>query len=566
MREAPNRGIGRRMKAAAITWIWMLVCGAAPGVSPGQAVAPTPAVEPAQEPADVDDSKGETQPLSLRYRFVERYAETADPAHPNWLTQYQVGVREKLKETREKAQGAPDKSETTLQTIYTERALKTTPNHVVTDVVRRYDRVNLTTSLADHRPFKNPGFLERLTLWYRLRPGRPVELSNLSNGRILRQMEFDRITQNPFLPQLATLLPTTPRRVGDRWAVPRGTIAVLFGEVPLDEGYEVEAELTDVRAAGPGSSSMTAVLAIKGQLVMMEGPLSLNAEIEFAFDAPPADAPAAPAAPGQPKPRPGVVEAEGWISKIRMAQVVTLPVPGDETGRLNLTRTRELIVERRARPSELGTEAAMPIPVPEAPPEDEAHTWVVYDDHQGRFHFAHPQNLRVVHVYPDGSVDLLDRRPDGQDAVSINFIPKTGDPSRDRVAADPNEHRRDLVQRWRAQGQEVQMGDSGWLKEADWSPLHRKVYRLEAALKPTGEQATIRGDRLYADYYVVQFTRDQNLVVTALTARDLHVPFREQAEGVIKSFTFGPSDAPVQPGSLPSPTGTAAETAPAPSP
>jgi hypothetical protein len=524
------------------SWAWLglgLACLLAVGAAPRIASAQAPADPTAADDAAVDDAgRGEVQPLSLRYRFAERYIETPDAAHPEWLTQYQVGVREKVKVVREKPQGAPARAETSLQTIYTERIMKSNPNRVATDVVRRYDRAVVSTTLPLRREYRNPKLLEQLSLWYRIQPGRPVELYNLTDGRVLRQIEFDRIIKNPFLPQLATLLPTTPRRVGDVWPVPRASTAVLLGEMPLEEGYQIDAELVDVHTTAPDSGAMTAVFGVKGHVNLIEGPIALNARVHFDFPAP---KPAQPGTP-QPKGRAGVVEAEGWISEIRMAEVMTTPLPDDETGRLNQTQTRELIVARRAGASEMGAEASLPLVAPEAPPQDEAHTWVTYDDPEGRFHLAHPQGLRIARAYPEGGVDLVDRRYDGQDVVSVALAPKTGEAESDRLAADPQEQRKALVEQWRSQGQEVLMGDAGWLKEEVWGPLGRKVYRIEAALKPAGSAPVVRGNRIYLDRYVVQFTRNETLIVTAMTTRDPHVPFRDQVESLIKSFTFGPSE------------------------
>jgi len=503
------------------------------------------AVAQGQEPA-----VGEIQPLSLRYKFVERYVEAPDPARPESLTQYQVGSREKIKMARDVPQGAPESLETTLQTIYTERVVKTRPNGSASDVVRRYDQARLSTTVPSVRQYQNPKLLEQLTIWYRVNPGAPVDIFNLTEGRPLRQMEFDRIIKNPFLPQLASLLPTTPRRVGDVWVVPRPVMALLLGDVPLEDDYDISAELLEVRGAPPGGTVLTAVLSVKGSLVMMEGPLALNGRVHFVFP-PPADKPAEDAgAASQPRRPSGIVEAEGHISEVRMAESAVIPL--DQEGRLKLTRSRELVLERR-----LGGESALAVVVPEAPIDDPAHTWVTYDEPQGRYHVAHPQGLRIAQVYPEGGVDLVDRRLDGQDVVQLTLVPKTGDAGKDRLAADPVEQQKALMDQWKKEGQDVLEGPAGWLDEADWKPLNRKVYRIEAALKPPAEEGgpPIRGGRIYLDRYIVQFTRDETLVVTAMTTRDPHVPFRDQVEDLIRSFAFGPSEG--------APTaGGAAETAP----
>lgn len=481
---------------------------------------------------------GEIQPLSLRYRFVEKYAETPDPAHPERLTQYRVGSREKIQIARDVPQGAPEQVQTTLQTIYTERVVKTRPNGSASDVVRRYDQARLSTTLPSVRQFQNPRLLEQLTIWYRLNPGRLVEIFNLTEGRPLRQLEFDRIIKNPFVPQLASLLPATPRRVGDVWVVPRGVMALLLGEPPLEDDYDINAELIEVRGAAPGATTLTAILGVKGTLSMMDGPIALNARLHFIFE-PPAEKPepAGSSAAASPKRPAGVVEANGYIGEVRMAESAVIPL--DQEGRLKMTRSRELVLERR-----ITGESVLPVVVPASPADDQARTWITYDDSQGRFHLAHPQNLRIARVYPEG-IDLVDRRLDGQDVIQLSLIPKTGDAARDRIAADPTQQQKILTDQWREEGQDVLQGPVGWLPEADWAPLNRKVYRLEAALKPRADAGDpqIRGGRIYLDRYIVQFTRDQTLMVTAMTTRDPHVPFRDQVEALIKTFAFGPSEA-----------------------
>lgn len=491
---------------------------------------------PAQQP-----ELGQIQPLSLRYKFVEKYAEAADPAHPERLTQYQVGTREKIQIARDVPQGAPERVQTTLQTIYTERVVKARPNGSASDVVRRYDQSRLSTTVPAVRQFRNPGLLEQLTIWYRVNPGKPVDLFNLTEGRPLRQQEFDRITKNPFVPQLATLLPSTPRRVGDVWVVPRAVMGLLLGEPPLDDEYDISAELIEVRGAAPGGTALTAVLGVKGSLMMMDGPLALNARVHFVFEPAAANSDAAAAAgattAAQPKRPAGVIEANGYISEVRMAESAVVPL--DQEGRLKMTRTRELVLERR-----LGGDSVLPVVVPDAPVDDPAHTWITYDDPQGGFHLAHPQNLRIAQVYPEG-IDLVDRRLDGQDVIQLSLLPKTGDAAKDRLAADPIQQQKALMDQWKAEGQDVLQGPAGWLPEADWASLNRKVYRLEAALKPPadGGDPQVRGGRIYLDRYIVQFARDETLVVTAMTTRDPHIPFRNQVELLIRTFDFGPSEA-----------------------
>src|SRR5262249_19116796 len=79
-------------------------------------------------PAPRGPAAGLAEPLSLRYRFSERYGVAEDPVHPELLVQYQVGVIETIRSETEKAQGAPDRTGYTYRLIYTERPAKTSRN------------------------------------------------------------------------------------------------------------------------------------------------------------------------------------------------------------------------------------------------------------------------------------------------------------------------------------------------------------------------------------------------------------------------------------------------------
>ena len=99
----------------------------------------------------------------------------------------------------------------------------------------------------------------------------------------------------------------------------------------------------------------------------------------------------------------------------------------------------------------------MPTPDPVA---NVANSWLLYDDPQGRFHLLHPQELRVD-AYPDGGIDLIDRRPDGQDVITIGLIAKTGDAQRDRNATDPIQVKKRLEDQWKQRGDKVVPGPVG---------------------------------------------------------------------------------------------------------
>ena len=180
------------------------------------------------------------------------------------------------------------------------------------------------------------------------------------------------------------------------------------------------------------------------------------------------------------------IDAKGYISKVSLAQEVSASLPGND-GRLKQTVRLERVLERRPV-SQAGVVAnILEVPTPD-PVANVANSWLIYDDPQGRFHLLHPQELRVD-AYPDGGIDLLDRRPDGQDVITIGLNAKTQDPQRDRLAADPIQAKKQLEDQWKQSGEKMVPGISGWLPETEWSPLKRKVYRIEAVLIPEGDRA-----------------------------------------------------------------------------
>jgi hypothetical protein len=325
----------------------------------------------------------------------------------------------------------------------------------------------------------------------------------------------------------------------------------LIGVEAENEDYDLNAELIEVRKS-PTDTALTALIEVKGTFVVLGCPTAVNAHLDFTFEPPAAAAPSAvppsnEAAKEQPagkealtaKTKAGLIEARGHISKVRMAHEFTVTMPGND-GRFKQTNTRRLLLERRidnqAGTGPLSVPAVLPTPTVE-------NSWLSYEDAQGRFHLLHPQEFRVTKAYPEGGVDLKNLRPDGQDVIEIALVPKTGDPQRDRIASDPVQQKKIEEDQWKNEGQVVFPGPAGWLPDAEWSPLGRKVYRFESALRPAGDgDQAPRGGRFYYDHYIVQFRRNETLRVVALTTQDPHLSFRNQVELVIKNFELGPSD------------------------
>jgi hypothetical protein len=567
----PRWSLGGRLAVGLLSILLVLGSGTVPVVrawaqdtqakteAPAKAEVPRESA-PAQLPQEPAPAAAEA--LSLRYRFIEKYSPTEDPSRPELITQYRVGVRETQKTDREKPQGAPDRIQISRQTIYTERAAQVGKLGEMLDAVRRYDTFRMKPS-ASPRPTKTPPF-EGLAIWYKRRPGQEPQILSLINGRALREFEYSEITKQVFLPSLPVLFPPTPRRVSDTWPISRQVAQYLVGELPDAEDYEMTGTLLEVRKTGAGTT-LTAVIGVSGQLNVSLGKSMLNAQIHFVFEPAPVVAPPpssgaspkpadSPTGRGRGQPEEGVVNARGWISRVLMAWTASNELPEDE-GRLKQTGTYELNLERRlvVAPNEAtgGQNATLTVPDP-VPTPDEANSWLVYEDDLGRFHFRHPQELKLN---PFGSidndyVDLVERHPKGDVRFGIHLQPKELDPARDRQSRDPDHHRRTLYSIWEKQHKDVVPGQTGWLPEPEWGSLKRKVYRIEAALKPKGQVPT-KAERLYLDYYLVVFSNNQSIVVTAMTEQDSNLKLRNQAENIIRSFQFGPLEGSAKPHATP---------------
>lgn len=513
--------------------------------------APTAQEEPATKKAPpavprVPQTKAEpaagsddVEALSLHYRFTEHYAPTPDPNHPELITQYRVGARETTKVSRENPGGAPIRAESVRQTIYTERVAKASRGGDLTDAIRRYDKFfykDYTDPKAGYHPPK--GAFQGLTLWVNERPGLSPLVIKLAPERPLQEFEYDTIVTLVSPSRLKGLFPPTPVRIGDTWRIPLPATIVILPELPDAEGYSIEGTLVEVHKAQQDRAH-EAVMEIQGQFTTIDGPSAVNARMTFLFTSPVAKPSAEATEKAAPRPRtnPGLVDARGQITDLRMARVLTSLIP-ETDGRLQQTTNYELHLARE--PTAGGGDPATLLPLPEDTPKpDETNSWILYDDPAGRFHFKHPQDLKLNTRSPDVDVEIRNIQGNHVDVFGLQLQPTEANTERERLFRDPEYHRRNLLSNWKKQGQDVVKGPIGWLPEADWAPYKRKVYRIEAALRPQG--AAPNTQRVYGDCYLAVFPSNKSFFVTTMTMQDPHVPFRDQVESVIKSFDFGPS-------------------------
>ena len=428
----------------------------------------------------------------------------------------------------------------------------------MTEVVRHYDKVDFKTTL-DIPQYKTK-LLEGLTILYR--PQAPIcrlRFCVLTPGRQLRPQEYIGGRAAGVPPSLSMHLALQAQPGGRHLA---GSARGGLGSARRSAGRRgLRSDRRDSRSSQERAGSVDdAVIGVKGQLVVPEGPCGINAQVQFTFVPSEVTAPTALAprdettkekAPGTTSQLHPAVASRG--SSMPRATSARSPwrrrcpgrCPGND-GRLKGNIRRELVLERRI-PAQAGGDAR-PSEVPN--PDTRSHDCELVADLRRSpgdgSTSCTPRSCTWRRAYPDGGIDLLDRRPDGQDVIQVSLNAKTQDPQRDRLAADPIQAKKQLEDQWKQRGEKVVPGPSGWLPEADWSPLKRKVYRESrphSFLRVTERPAS---GRIYLDHYIVQFTRNEVLIVAAMTTRDPHVQFRETAESIIKSFDFGPSE-----GSLP---------------
>jgi hypothetical protein len=504
----------------------------------------TPA-SPSQEP-----EAASAEDLSMRYRFIERYSTTEDPDHPERITQYRVGLRETQKAEREKQQGAPIRSQIAWQTIYTERAAQVGKQGELTSAIRRYDRFQMK-EMASARAPKVPLF-EGLTLLYRLQLGQKPLVLNLTIDRPVREFEYSQITRQVFLPQLTALLPPMPRLVGDTWPISAKAAHSLVGEMPGGEDYKMTGTLMEVRKAESGTGR-TALFDIEGQFNHSSGLSSLKAQIRFDFNAAPAVLPSAgsgiatnsvdsPAGKGGRRRDAGIVDARGFISRIRMAWTATNELP-EEEGRLKQTTTYELVLERRlSAPSIVaggGQNAPLLVPEP-IPVANETNSWLLYQDPKDRYYLVHPQNLELSPQMTDPNVlELVEQNHgQGKDVFILRLAPGTDDPSADRKFRDVKQFQQEIDDYWAKSKAETLRGAVGWLPPVEGSPW--KIFRKELGVIADGGEGQGKPvERIYCDYYLVVSKDNKCFHVQSMTVRDDHLAFRNQTESIIENFHFG---------------------------
>lgn len=525
-----KRTAGRAETRSAVAWsVVVLALVSLLPTSPAQAQPPRSARDEnplAPAPEQVGD-------LTSRYKLVERYTTTPEKAEAGDVGQYRVAIRDVLKVISEKSQGTPERKETSVQTIFTERPVLVNSTGVVTDTIRHYEAFRVSPAPAGLKPSAAKP-LDGLTVWEKLLPGGNPLLISLTKNRGLTETESSINARVVFMPALAAALPALPSRVGDRWRIPKSASMALLGERAM-QGDSLTGTLIDVRKGAEGGE-MSAIIGVTGHALMPPNgaDTALNARITFRFSA--------PAKGNGPGFSTGPIEARGRITELRLAKSSTAGIPGSN-GRLKRTFTHELILQRPL------ADPGAPIALVDEPKPTTENSWLRYDDPQGRFTFRHPQELQVDTRMPlEDSVQLVEITAGGfpDKVFTLQLQPKTGKPDVDRNNLDPEFHIKTLAEEWSKKRQEVIRGPSGWLPEADWQASKLKVYRIEAAFKIGGASGASSKDaqRVFFDYYLVLTSQNESLAVTSMTADDPPLPYRNEVESILRTIQLGPAAKP----------------------
>lgn len=471
-----------------------------------------------------DDPTGPKGDLSTRYRFQERYTTGAANAKivPGAILAYKAAYREVIKQVTDAPKGgAPERNEYTRQAIWTERPGQISsadPSKVIASL-RRYEKVRVAT--GSRTGPEEPPLLEGMDIWIRPQAGGfPLVLSQ-TEGRGLRAEEYRFLCLQVVTTDLAGLLPTGTIHVGDKWRVNRVPNNLISGGATGPGS--LAGHLTEIQAGKDGGPDL-AIFNYKGEVPTPNGAAEVVARVEFAFEAklPPADTKGLTAKSAPP------VEANGAIVRFSLAQEDNrLPLPDDPRRKTDLRR--ELVFERQILRE--GGGLTLPRDLPAPTPEN---SWLGYVDPKGQFQVRFPQDMTPTDIDSKGFT-LRRRTVGGEDLVRFQLVAEAQPKIDDLV--------KDLKERWAEQKIDaISGGPPQALPESEWPD--RKVYRTEAVLRAPANATKTRGSgRKHFFGYAVQSGGRNGLTVESMTSLDPPTIFRDQVEGIIKSFKFSlPSD------------------------
>lgn len=506
--------------------------------------SPAPAAAPAQTPpanpaAAADDLEDALKDVSTKYRFREVYTKKDGEALPGEIAQTRNAFIEKLKMTVDRPKGAPMVTERTRQQIYSERPASITGFTKVDAVVRRFETLRFNPAPQGLNMEKNPP-LDGLTL-YVVRGPAGEQVVSLDSNRSITDFEYQVATSVPTLLNFAEILPQSPVRIGDTWAINRTAARILVGRGQV-ESTSLKGELKDVKPLASDPSQMVATSDIQGQVVTNMGTCFIR--IQYLFQFPKSVASVEKLAAFGNRGADKVLVAHGAIGVLTQAQMEVSDLPGTE-GRLKQTFERTLTYERRTG----GRQTPIPLPA-ETPKPTKTNSWLVFEDAENRFSMAHPPVFQPQETEKD----------------SILFVTPSDPPSFIRLDLDaagtkPEGFRKDLEAEWKAEGIKVFALQEGFLDDKEWGD--RRVYRIEAAIQMPEAKAQ---QRAHFDAWIIQFPQsNQTYIAESTTWEQRSTEFRDMVEQILQSIklttpTAKPAEGEVKPAAPPATAPPAAET------
>ena len=501
--------------------LWLLTAGLA-GAPRAQEAAPPGDPASASTPAKTQ----KVADLAARYRFSERYTTDDEHTGPGVVGSCRVALLEVVKDSVESAQGAPRRAESSRQAIFTERPVEVLGPGVVASTSRTFE--GFRARPEDASKTMGPRPLDALTAYVRPKNGELPLILSQADGRVLTEFEYEVISRQVFVPQLATLLPSQAVRVGDSWRLPRRAVQSLLGE-PWIQDDNLNGKLAEVRKE-VGGPRMVAAIAVSGKVSGPSGESTVNAEVLFTFLPESSLKAFSTKSSFPPRPTEDVIEARGAITELRMARQASGPLPGP--GRLRFRSNRELTMHRQLG---LGANGVAPPSRGKAPESTEANSWLVHLDPSGRYALRHPQDLLLpdrTQPPPEPNTTLLIRTGrEGRDMLQVEFVART---------LKPEDLKKELADKYAMLKMDVIKGAEEWLPEADWPRM--KVHRIEAALKGADTKAAKAAGslRIHFDGYLVLFGQSASILVVATTSRESAAPFRDEVEKILKSIQLDP--------------------------
>jgi hypothetical protein len=464
--------------------------------------------QPALGKAD-ESLAGALKNVSTKYRFREVYTTKDGEVLAGEVGQTRNAFRETLTMTVDSPKGAPVKSERTRQVIYSERPAQILGANKVGAVVRRFETLRFVPAPQGIDAAKNPP-LDGLVV-YVVKGPVGEQVVSLSEGRSITDFEHGVATTVPTLLNFGELLPQTPLRIGDTWAINRNVSRMLLGRGQVVT-TKLFGTLASIQPSASNPKDYQVILQISGNVTTDLGTCALNLQYEFDFSEGTARIDDTPVLGARNLDT--VITASGAITKLTFAQLEVSDLDGGN-GRLKQVFDRKLVYERQV------TGRQNPISLPSATPTvTKENSWLVFEDPANRFVLRHPPVFK----------------PQMTEDNTVMFVAAGEPPEFIRLDLDAanvkaEAFRKELEDEWKADGFQVFAVTEGWLTDPGWK--NRRVYRVEAALQAKDAPGKQRG---HFDAYVMQMPQNQQYLAECMTYSDQSNQFRTLVEEILQTI------------------------------